>query len=177
MIQLEDITNAMAKLLVNDTDIQDYCQTVFTKPLVGEDNLVFIGSLVVADKPSFTVTKLPVETHYFNSETERGLESEWSIMVSFFGDFGVGQEADEIFTLPTGAKKIINGVPTYIPSDTMRILARKAGELAYQKIGCEVPGVLVGSINIDAEDYYDTVSGEVKSFVKINLYKKAGQYN
>ena len=177
MIQAENITNAIAKLLLNDMDIQAYCQDKFEKPLVGEDNLVFVDSLVVADKPSFTVTKLPKEKHYFNRETEQGLESEWSIMVSFFGDFGEGQLADETFTLPTGAKTTINGVPTYTPSDTMRILARKTGLLAYQKIACEVPGILVGNFEVDAEDYYDTTSGEVKSYVKIDLYKKSTNYN
>ena len=176
MIQAENITNAMAKILLNDVDIQNYCQDKFSKPLVGEDNLVFVDSLVVAEKPSFTVTKLPTEKHYFNRGADEGTESTWSIMVSFFGDFGEGQLDNDTFTLPSGAKQTINGVDTYTPSDTMRILARKAGVLAYKKMECEVPGILVESIEVDAEDYYDTTSGEVKSFVKIDLYRKSTLY-
>ena len=176
MILSEDITNAMAKLLLNDVDIQDYCQTVFSKPLLGEDNLVFIGSLIIEEKPSFTVVKL-AEKNNFNAATESGIESEWSIEVTFFGNFGKAQENSNEFTLPTGAKITKNGVPTYTPSDTMRVLARKAGMLAVKKMECTIPGILVSSFEIETEDYYDTSSGEVKSFVKIELYKKSGLYN
>lgn len=177
MIQAEDITNSLATLLINDVEIQQYCQDKFSKPLVGQDNLIFVGDLAIQERPSFMITKLPTEKHYFNRARENGTESEWCIMISFFGDFGKGQGNDEVFTIPTGAKETINGIETYTPSDIMRVLARKAGIMAYEKLECQVAGILVESIEIDAEDYYDTTNGEVKSFVKIDLYKKTGLYN
>lgn len=175
MVQAEDITNAIAKILLEDADIQAYCNDKFGKNLSGEDNLVFIGSLAIEEKPSFTVTKLPGERHFFNKAQEDS-ESEWTIMVSFFGDFGQAQVEDDIFTLPTSAKTTVNGVSTYTPSDTMRVLARMAGQKVYEKINCRVPGVLVGTAEVDAEDYYDTVDGEVKSFVQLELYKNSTLY-
>lgn len=175
MVQAEDITNAIAKILLEDVDIQAFCNAKFGKNLSGEDNLVYIDSLAIAEKPSFTVVKLPGERHFFNKE-QTDTESEWTIMVSFFGDFGAVQTDDDYFILPAGAKETINGVTTYTPSDTMRILARMAGQKVYEKINCSVPGVLVSMIEPDSEDYYDAVNGMVKSFVQIGLYKKSTSY-
>ena len=176
MINAESITNAIAKVILADADIQAFCQDKFAKPLTGEDNVIVVDSLVTAEKPTFSVSKLP-EVHNFNEATNEGYESRWDIGVSFFGFFGEGQEDDTSFKIPTGTKVSINGVETYTPSDTMRIIARKAAQIIYKKIGCEVNGVLVSTATIDAEDYYDAVNGEVKSYLQISLYKKSSLYN
>jgi len=176
MIQAETITNAIAKIILEDSDIQAFCQSKFGKILTGEDNLIVIDSLVTAEKPTFTVVKLP-EQHNFNEGTNDGYKSQWKILVSFFGEFGTIQEDDASFSIPTGTKVDVNGVTTYTPSDTMRIIARKSADAIYKKIGCSVQGVLLRTANIDAEDYYDAVSGEVKSYLQLDLYEKSTMYN
>jgi len=140
MVLAENITNNIAKIIQESVDIENLCQEKFSKSITGEDNLIYIDALAIAPKPSFTVTKLPTEKHYFNRGTESGLESEWQIMVSFFGDFGAGQLLDDGFRTPEGARVDVNGITTYTPSDTMRIIARLAGQAVNKKIGCIIPG-------------------------------------
>ena len=177
IIYAEDITNAIAKMLLNDVGIKIFCQDKFNEDLSGQDNSIYANNeSFVGQKPCFTVVKLP-ELHRFNKALEQGIRSDWNIVVSFFGNFGTGQGDNQIFNVPTGAKVEINDVITYTPSDTMRILARMAGELVAKDIGCKVEGVLVSSIEIDAEDYYDAVNGDVSSAVGISLYENTTIYN
>lgn len=175
MIQFEDITNQIGKLINSDIDLQNYCNTIFSSNLTVQDNTVVLEQLIPS-MPSAEINKSE-EIGFKNDEARQtGKSNIWTGNIVFFGNFEID---DETADLPVVAVETINGILTYKPSDIMRIIARKAGELIYEKIGCSnaTQGVQMSNYKVMSETYYDRTSGTVGSYLEFELYRKNSTYN
>ena len=61
----------------------------------------------------------------------------------------------------------------------MRIIARKAGELITEKVGCglNTAGVTLSMYSINSDDYYANENGIVTSQLFVEVYKRANYSN
>ena len=171
----EEITNAIAVLIKDDVVLTAYCAEKLGSAMNPTDNSVAHASHQ-GQVPFFVITK-GEEEHFFNRGTLQGTKSNFPCSVVFFGEFEAEQVNDEEFVLPDGAQVDVNGIKTYTPSDTMRKIARLAGNLVNTKIECQIAQLRVESFTVFSEGYYDRESGAVGSILQLNLYQENNGYN
>jgi hypothetical protein len=171
----EQITNAIAVLLENDIDLSTYCVTNLGATLISQDNSIGISNHL-PNYPYFVITK-GEEEHFFNKGTESGLKNMLPLAIVFFGKFKADQIDDINFTLPTNAKKTVNGIVTYTPTDIMRKIARISGNIINEKINCQIPQLYLEKISIFSEGYYDEPNGVVGSILNLTMYQENRGYN
>lgn len=171
----EEITNAIAVLIKDDATITAYCVEKLGSAMNPEDNSITHISHQGA-VPFFVITK-GEEEHFFNRGTSEGIRSIYPCSIVFFGDFNAEQISNEEFVLPTGAQVDVNGIQTYTPSDTMRKIARLAGNLVNKQIECQIPQLRVENFTVFSEGYYDRESGAVGSILQLNMYQENNGYN
>jgi len=165
----DDITNAICKMIAEDVDITAYCVDKLGSALNSQDNSI-VQEQYLPQIPFFIVNK-QTETHFYNRAVESGTSKSFPFYITFVGGFSVEQDSDDSFDLPDGAKETINGVTTFTPSDTMRIVARMVGELINKNIECISSGFLLESYSVDAETYYGDEDGSVASVLEVSIYK------
>jgi len=171
----EEITNAIAVLIKNDTDLTAYCTDKLGSSLNSTDNSISHVQHQ-GQVPFFVITK-GEEEHFFNRGTASGIKSIFPCQIVFFGEFAAEQISDTEFKLPDGAKTTVNGITTYTPSDIMRKIARLAGLLINKSIECQIPQLRIESFTVFSEGYYDRESGAVGSILGLNMYQENRGYS
>lgn len=170
----EEITNAIAVLIKDDTTITEYCVDKLGSAMNPIDNSVAHVSHQ-GQGPFFVITK-GEEEHFFNRGTADGTKNIFPCSIVFLGDFETEQASDTEFLLPAGAQIEVNGIKTFTPSDTMRKIARLAGNLVNKNIACQIPQLRVESFTVFSEGYYDRESGAVGSILQLNMYQENNAY-
>jgi len=171
----EEITNAIAVLIKDDATITAYCVDKLGSAMNPTDNSI-VHVKHQGQIPFFVISK-GEEEHFFNRGTLQGTKSIFPCSIVFFGDFATDQTNNTEFLLPSGAELDINGIKTYTPSDTMRKIARLAGNLVNKKIECQIAQLRVESFTVFSEGYYDRESGAVGSILQLNMYQENNAYN
>jgi len=172
-VEFEDITNRVGKLIQNTTAIQDYAVANLGGNLNVEDNAIIKAEY----QPSFPFCVISKEDEkiFKNEEAVAQRKSNiWYTTIVFVADFGMLQTNTIDFDLPASARKVINGITTNMPSDYMRILARKIAELLTEGIACgeDTQGVMMSNYNIVVDDYYENNDGKVAAVLNFELYKR-----
>lgn len=172
----ENISNAIAQIIKNDIDIQNYTTDKLGSVMNSQDNSVILEDKLL-DFPFFVINKND-EQHFKNKgiQQSNGIKSIWSLNVVFLGDFSEIQEDDGSFKLPTVATETINGILTYTPSDIMRKIARMSGEVITTELECKVDNIWVQNYSIVADVYYSQEDGTVASRLDIELYEQSTNY-
>lgn len=166
----EEITNAIAVLIKDDAVITAYCVDKLGSAMNPTDNSI-TQVQHQGQVPFFVITK-GEEEHFFNRGTLQGSKSIFPCSIVFFGEFRAEQINDKEFALPNGAQIDVNGIKTYTPSDTMRKIARLAGNLVNKKIECQIAQLRVENFTVFSEGYYDRESGAVGSILQLNMYQE-----
>lgn len=172
----EQITNAIAVLIKNDSDLTTYCIDNLGSEMGSRDNTIS-HSHHTEPAPFFAVTKGD-EEHFLNKATESGLKNTFSCNIVFAGDFSAPQANDNNFVLPAGAEIEVNGIKTYTPTDIMRKIARASAIVMEKKLECQVSQLKIESMKIFSEGYYENEleDGQVGSLLTIELYQKNRGY-
>lgn len=174
----EDITNHIATVINTDVEIQAYATANLGGTLTVIDNPI-IKAEYEPTMP-YCVIKKHDEISYKNQRSRQVEKSnDWFFTLVFVADFSAEQIDDSTFALPINSKEIINSILTYKPSDYMRIIGRKVGELINQKIGCGVntSGVTLSEYSLNADDYYESEDGVVTSQIFVECYKRGNYIN
>jgi hypothetical protein len=170
----EEITNAIAVLIKDDAELTAYCNDKLGSAMNPIDNSITHESHQ-GQVPFFVITK-GEEEHFFNRGTASGTKSSFPCSIVFFGKFAGEQVDNKEFALLDGTKTTVNGITTYTPSDTMRKIARLAGNLVNKQIDCKIPQLRVESFTVFSEGFYDRENGAVGSILSLNIYQENNGY-
>lgn len=178
MTTFEDITNQIGIIIQNNADIQNYAQANLGGNLTVADNSI-IKKEYIPDMPFCIISKEDEEAYRNNKAVATQKSNTWFGTIVFVADFSASQENNANFTLPANVRQVLNGILTNMPSDFMRVIARKTGELITEQVQCgtNTSGVYLESYSIFADDYYADENGIVASQLNFEVSKRNNFYS
>jgi len=164
-----DISKAIISIISNDIDLKTYC----TDNIGGTLNIIENAPpRRKAEDPIYPlcIVQKGIKHGFENKEVASRDEKEnYEFEVSFTGDFSLDNNSD----YPTGVKTEASGIETWNPTDIMLRIAQRVQEQVEKEMDCEVPGILLGSHSVMADEYFSEHSedGVVTSALHLIFYR------